>query len=253
MKKTLREKLLGSEKASHKLSAGDSGEEEEEEIVVSKEKTTTKLTRDKHKKIDNQTTQIIDERYVMTPDKKILVQRAVEVVASDSGSDDSAEVAQISSQKQEKLVGMEEKEKSFVNNLVRITTNKSGSNKPTSRETFVEKRRVNPVLLAHAEQPGEKVVEKMKSEETVEYEYEQVIEQPEPIKEEKSADSKLKFAPRSRSEIESTKVENVTTKSTKKKSRHRYETVEVIEKGGLKKADTEVRTYLSEDEEDKVI
>jgi hypothetical protein len=97
MKKTLRQKLLGDKLVSPNASS------EEEEIVVSKEKLTTKLTRDKHKKIDNQTTQIVEERYVMTPDKKRTIQRTVEV--TDSGSDDSAEVAQIS-QAQQKGVSL---------------------------------------------------------------------------------------------------------------------------------------------------
>jgi len=92
MKKTLRQKLLGDKLASPNASS------EEEEIVVSKETLTTKLTRDKHKKIDNQTTQIVEERYVMTPDKKRTIQRTVDV--TDSGSDDSAEVAQISQAQQ---------------------------------------------------------------------------------------------------------------------------------------------------------
>jgi len=92
MKKTLRQKLLGDKLVSPNASS------EEEEIVVSKEKLTTKLTRDKHKKIDNQTTQIVEEHYVMTPDKKRTIQRTVDV--TDSGSDDSAEVAQISQAQQ---------------------------------------------------------------------------------------------------------------------------------------------------------
>ncbi len=148
---------------------------------------------------------------------------------------------------------MEEKEKSYVDNVVRITTVKSATNQPTSRETIVQHRRVQPALLLHAEQGGEKLVEKMKPEETVEYEYEQVIEQPEPVAERaQSAGSRLKFEPRATTELESTKVEHVTTKTTRKKARHRYETVEVVEPGELKRADTETRTYLTEDEEDKV-
>ena len=226
-------------------------EDEEEEIIVSKENTVTKLIREKQKKIDQVRTVVLEERFTIeaedVPRKEAVLNVDPDVESSDEEL--SALSKQLTKQGNS-LLEREDKEKSYIDLVTRITTEKHGSNKPSSTETITQRKRLEP-KLHRAEAGDEKLLEKLKPEESIQYEYEQVIEQPESAVAKSNGDGK--FMPRTETSTESTKVENITTKTTKKQTKEKFEKTEQLTPAQLKKTITDLTTYLTEDEEDKIV
>lgn len=192
--------------------------ESDSEINVANENFVTKVTKEKQKKINQEKTVIIEENYVITS-------RDEHNLDENQGD-------------QENLIEKEEKSKTYIDDEVRITTKESGKDKPRKKEKLISKKHTEPSVVSTIKELGdEKLVEKFKPEETIQYEYEQVIEQPE------SGQS---------NDSNNITIENTQKKTTKYESKEKFQKIENPSPDKVKKITTDLTTLITEEEEDKI-
>ena len=193
-------------------------ENDDEEINVTNENIVTKLTKANQKKINQEKTVVIEEKYVIKP-------RTSELNAENSSNkkDDDTDDQSISSQ-DSNLVGKDEKTKTVIDNVTKITTEKSGKNKRKETEEMVKREHIEPrdVRAGSVKELGDdKLTEKFKPEESIQYEYEQVIEQPDAHLANSEANKGGKKVNKNK-----TKIENTTKQTTKQETKEKFEKTE---------------------------
>lgn len=194
--------------------------ESESEINVGNESSVTKVTRAKQRKINLEKTVIIEENYVIEP-KSELVSRIPKRISSDKNSKSESSISSVHQ------------------NEIRITTNESGKNKPKTKEKIAIKQKTQPNTTKVS--CDEKLSEKFKPEESIQYEYEHVIEDrsqhntPEP-------DNKKNI-----------QIENVQLKKTKSKTSENFETSKESGMDSVKTTTTQRTVLITETHEDKIV
>lgn len=196
--------------------------ESEGEINVGNESSVTKVTREKQKKINLEKTVIIEENYVIEP-KSEMVSKIPKRIGSDKSSTSSKS----------------ESSKSSVDNELKITTNESGKNKPKTKEKITVKQKLEPCeskLLG-----DEKSSEKFKPIESIQYDYEHVIEDrsqhntPEP-------DNKKNI-----------KIENVKLKKIESETKENFKTSKDSGPDSVRTTTTHKTVLITETQEDKIV
>ena len=201
----------------------DDDDDDEEVINVFNEKIVTKHIRQLQKTVDEETTVVKDEKFVITP-----VDSKIDEVDSKSPVPDSTT----------NVIHQNEDIKSYIDRKTTIVNETSGKNKPTRIEILTQRLRTEPMNTNS--QQMEHLVEKFKPEESITYlyEYDQVIENPE--SETNKGDRSI------------TVVDQVTTKTTKKQNTEVSQTVEPIIPRHEKKITSSTTTYVTQEEKDKV-
>jgi len=204
-------------------SKSDDDDDDDEVINVFNEKIVTKHIRQLQKTVDEETTVVKDEKFVITP-----VDSKIDVVDSKSPVPDSIT----------NVIHQNEDIKSYIDRKTTIVNETSAKNKPTRIEILTQKLRTEPILTNS--QQMEHLVEKFKPEESITYlyEYDQVIE---------NSDSETNKGDRT-----VTVVDQVTTKTTKKQNTEVSQTVEPIIPRHEKKITSSTTTYVTQEEKDKV-
>ena len=235
--------------------------DDDDEINVVNENIVTKLTKENQKKIDQKKTVVVEEKFVISPKGEPPVEASPKSKArsrSKSKQKDPGEpkneISKIKSNKDHHLVEREEKSKSFIDKVTKITTDKSGNNKPSEKEILAKRVHIEPNLISSEslkELGDEKIIEKFKPEETIQYEYEQLIEQPD-----SSQSSQLPSIrndkPKKNSSKNSKKVENIETKTTQSETKEKFKKTEHIGDDQIKTTTTDLTTYITEEIEDKL-
>lgn len=213
-------------------------QDSDNEISVANENFVTKLTKDKEKKINQEKTVIIDEKYEITPD-----------IGDDKGGDDTADEAE------DGLLEKDEQTKSYFDTSTRVTKKEGGRDKPTKTEVYSKYEHIEPESQASVKELGdEKLVEKLKPEETIQYEYEQVIEQPKKKTHQKKPGQKSSDDDDSEEHdnTDSVQVENTQKRTTKHETREKFEKIEKPTPDTKKVTTTDLTTLITEEEQDKI-
>ena len=120
--------------------------------------------------------------------------------------------------------------------MTKITTEKVRNDSTTHEEIITKK------------ETDEKLIEKFKPEETIQYEYHQVIEQPD------STPSAPTSSPSFDFNKDKTQIENTTKKTTTQKTNEKFEQVESLPaQNKIKTITTDMTTFITEEEEDQLI
>ncbi|CAF0722221.1 unnamed protein product, partial [Brachionus calyciflorus] len=194
--------------------------ESESEINVANENLVSKITREKQKKINLEKTVIIEENYVIEqkPEFHSKIPRREKVSTT--------------REKFEKnLFDSEEKSKSSLDNEIKITTKEYGRNKPKKTEKIIVKQGLG----------DEKLSEKLKPEESIQYEYEQVIEDRSPHQTPEPDNKK------------NIQIENTQTKKTEYETKEKFQTRDNVSPNSVKTILTEKTVLITETEEDKIV
>lgn len=215
-------------------------------INVANENLITKLTKEKQKKINQEKTVVIEESYVIRPRKSTDDELKSKVLSPIAASDDNDEDSE---PEDSNLLEKEEKTKTQIENVTKIVNEKSGTDKPVHKEEFTQRQVIEPTFASSEsvkELGDEKLIEKFKPEETIQYEYEQVIEQPDHSRDESDPDTSTL------SDKNNLKIEKTSKKTTKHETKEKFEKVESVSPESVKTITTDMTTYITEEEEDKI-
>jgi hypothetical protein len=212
----------------------DDVDDDDDEINVTNESYVTRVVKDKEKNINQEKTVIIDEKFETVPDD------------IDDATDGHQEVID---NDEIGLVEKEENTKSFIDNETRVTTRETGKNKPSKTEVVTKREHIEPQSHTAVKYMlgDEKFIEKFKPEETFEYEYEQVIEQPR-----RGSKAESEEAEPEPDEASTIKVENTQRRTTQHETREKFEKVEKPTAETKKLTTTDLTTLITEEEVDKI-
>ncbi|RNA20283.1 hypothetical protein BpHYR1_031899 [Brachionus plicatilis] len=196
--------------------------ESEGEVNVGNESSVTKITREKQKKMNLEKTVIIEENCVIEP-KSALVSKIPKPIGSENNSTSHAT-------------------KSSLDNELKITTNEWGKNKPKSKEKIALRQKMEPggvggkVVLT-----DDKLSEKFKPEESIQYEYEHVIEDRSQHNTPEPDDKK------------NVKMENVQLKKTQSETKEKCKRTDECGSDSLRTTTTQKTVLITETQEDTIV
>jgi len=240
-------------------------DDEDDEINVVNESIVTKLTKENQKKIDQNKTVVVEEKFVIssvtpettpstTPKNKNKQNRPRSKSKQKDIGETKNDISRIKSNKDHHLVEREEKSKSFIDKVTKVTNEtKSGKDKPSEKEIIVKRTHIEPNLISSEslkEIGDERIVEQFKPEETIQYEYEQVIEQPDSSQSYSQQQSSGRLP--SNNSKNSKKVENIETKTIQSETKEIFKKIENIGDEQVKTTTTDLTTYITEEIEDKL-
>ena len=202
--------------------------DEDDEYNVANENMVTKLTKAKKKKINQEKTVVIEENYVITA----RVQSPPDPATPETS-----------------LIAKNEDSNTTIDNLTKMTIETSSVNgRATRLEEIVVKKENQQQQSSMPKTANSSTQEKFKPEETIQYEYEQVIEQPELLSKPRTSDSSSLGKDNTR-----TQLENTTKKTTKQQTNEKYEHVENVRQDKIKTTTTDMTTFITEEEEDQLV
>jgi hypothetical protein len=165
-------------------SNNENNEDDDEEINVVNESYVTKLTKENEKKINQEKTVVIDKKFVITPKDSNNKEKPETKETSKSEKTKNPSVSVLDEPNEDDLVEKNENTKTSLENSTRILTEKEDSKDAKKQvEKLAQYTRIDPEKLVQSDDSThdalhdeEKLTEKLKPEETIQYEYEQVIE-----------------------------------------------------------------------------
>lgn len=216
---------------SSKSDEADDDDDDDDEINVANEEHVIKLTKEKEKKINQEKTVVIEESYVITYKKPT------------NNDQDAFEIDSIVNEDEMKKSGADEKVNTLLGqSITKLSKEKYKDDNKKENERIVH---VNQIKQSSYSPDFSLTAEKFKPEESFQYEYEEVIEQPDNSSHSKSSTG-------SKNDKDKIRYENTAKKTTKTQKKERFEKVDDLENDRIKKTTIDMTTYLTQDEESKI-
>jgi hypothetical protein len=230
--------------------------DEDDEIYVVNENYVTKLTKENEKKINQEKTVIIDKKFVITSKDANKKENPDAKATSESEKAKNPAVSVLDEPSEDDLVEKTENTKTSLESSTKILTEKQDSKDGKKQvENIAQYTRIDPEKLVKSDESNyddlhddEKLTEKLKPEETIHYEYEQVIEQPDTSVNGNQEELPSKKMNQTKDKM---KVENTAKKTTKQETNEKYETITNPTDDQIRTETTDITTIITQDEEDK--